>query len=81
MEVLIFMKNYGYGLDGIHQLRLPIMSYGDYRVIFLYAILKTSRNISASTKDKNSKYPGNPGKGAFLCFKSHILKRLKKSGT
>ena len=28
--------------------------------IFLYAILKTSRNISASTKDKNSKYPGNP---------------------
>ena len=28
-------------------------------------------------KDKNSKYPGNPGKGAFLCFKSHILKRLK----
>jgi len=30
--------------------------------IFLYAILRTSRNISASTKDKNSKYPGNPGK-------------------
>ena len=44
----------------------------------LYAILKTSRNISASTKDKNSKYPGNPGKGAFLCFKSHILKKAEK---
>ena len=33
-------------------------------LIFLYVIVKTSRNISASTKDKDSKYPGNPGKGA-----------------
>ena len=33
------MKNYGYGLDGIHQLRLPIVEYGDYRIIYLYALL------------------------------------------
>ena len=40
------MKNYGYGLDGIHQLRLPIMSYGDYRVIFLYAILNDDKHTN-----------------------------------
>ena len=33
------MKNYGYWLDGIHQLRLPIVGYGDYRIIYLYALL------------------------------------------
>lgn len=40
------MKNYGYGLNGIHQLRLPIMSYGDYRVIFLYAILNDDKHTN-----------------------------------
>lgn len=40
------MKNYGYGLDGIHQLRLPIVEYGDYRVIWLYALLNDDNHTN-----------------------------------
>lgn len=40
------MKNYGYGLDGIHQLRLPIVEYGDYRVIYLYALLNDDNHTN-----------------------------------
>lgn len=40
------MKNYGYGLDGIHQLRLPIVEYGDYKVIYLYALLNDDNDTN-----------------------------------
>ena len=40
------MKNYGYGLDKIHQLRLPIAEYGDYKVIYLYALLNDDNHTN-----------------------------------
>lgn len=40
------MKNYGYGLGGIHQLRLPIVEYRDYRVIYLYALLNDDNHTN-----------------------------------
>lgn len=40
------MKNCGYGLNGIHQLRLPIVGYGDYKVIYLYALLNDDNHTN-----------------------------------